>query len=77
MNFAQELKSGLHYGVFIDDTGSPGLKTPGLNSQRKSWVAVLVAPSQIAEVMYQIPRALSFLQELGLERPEVTAQVSL
>jgi hypothetical protein len=70
VNFAQELRSGRHFGVFIDDTGSPGLNTPGLHAQRKSWVAVLVPPDQISEVMDQMPRALSFLEELGLKSPE-------
>jgi hypothetical protein len=41
VNLATELRSGRHYGVFVDDTGSPGLVTPGLHSERKSWVAVL------------------------------------
>ena len=70
VNFAAELRSGKHYGVFVDDTGSPGLKTPGLHEQRKSWVAVVVPPHQIAEVMNQLPSALSFLQEMGLKDPE-------
>jgi len=70
INLATELRSGRHYGVFIDDTGSPGLITPGLHEQRKSWVAVLVPPHQTAEVMDQLPNALSFLQELGLKNPE-------
>ena len=38
VNLATVLRSGRHYGVFIDDTGSPGLLTPGLHAQRKSWV---------------------------------------
>jgi hypothetical protein len=71
INLAAELRSGRHYGVFIDDTGSPGLITPGLNEQRKSWVAVIVPPHQIVEVMDQLPNALSFLQELGLKDPEL------
>jgi hypothetical protein len=70
VNLAQELRSSRHYGVFIDDTGSPGLTTPGLHAQRKSWVAVLVPPDQTAEVMDQLPSALSFLRELGLKDPE-------
>lgn len=70
VNIAQELRSGHHYGVFIDDTGSPGHKTPGLDEQRKSWVAVFVAPSRIAEVMDEMPKALAFLSELGLNNPE-------
>jgi hypothetical protein len=70
VNLAQELRSGRHYGVFIDDTGSPGLITPGLHLQRKSWVAVIVPPHQTAEVMDQLPNALSFLRDLGLKDPE-------
>lgn len=70
INFADELRSGRHYGVFIDDTGSPGLETPGLHSKRKSWVAVLVPPSRAAEVMDQLPNALSCLKEVGVRNPE-------
>lgn len=70
LNLALELRSGRHFGVFIDDTGSPGLVTPGLHAQRKSWVAVLVPPHQTAEVMDQMPNALSFLETLGLKNPE-------
>lgn len=70
INLALELRSGLHYGVFIDDTGSPGLITPGLHSMRKSWVAVLVPPHQTAEIMDQLPNALYFLQDLGIKDPE-------
>lgn len=71
INLATELRSGRHYGVFIDDTGSPGLITPGLHVQRKSWVAVVIQPHQIAEVMDQLPSAISYLQELGLNNPEL------
>lgn len=56
--------------MFVDDTGSPGLKASGLHEQRKSWVAVLVPPHQVAEIMDQLPKALSLLKELGLEDPE-------
>ena len=70
VNLAQELRSGRHFGVFIDDTGSPGLTTPGLHAQRKSWVAVLVSPEQTAEVMDKLLSALSLLDELGLKDPE-------
>lgn len=65
-----ELRSGRHYGVFVDDTGSPGLETPGLHIKRKSWVAVLVPPHQMADVMDQLPSALSYLRELGITDPE-------
>lgn len=70
INLAVQLRTGRHYGVFIDDTGSPGLKTPGLHEQRKSWVAVIVPPHQASEVMDQIPNALSYLEELGIKEPE-------
>ena len=70
INLATELRSGRHYGVFIDDTGSPGLNTPGLNAKRKSWVAVIVPQAQVAEVMDQLPSALSFLREVGIKNPE-------
>jgi Protein of unknown function (DUF3800) len=71
INLVTELKSGRHYGVFIDDTGSPGLNTPGLNAKRKSWVAVIVPPAQVTEVMDQLPNALSFLkEEVGIKNPE-------
>lgn len=70
VNLAVELRSGRHHGVFIDDTGSPGLIAPGLHARRKSWVAVIVPPGQIAEVMDQLPSALSFLKDLGLHDPE-------
>ena len=70
IQLATELRSGRHYGVFIDDTGSPGLNTPGLNAKRKSWVAVIVPPAHVAEVMDQLPSALSFLKEVGIKNPE-------
>src|SRR6266542_2080835 len=69
-NLVEELRSGRHYGVFIDDTGSRGYKIPGLHELRKSWVARLVPPHQTAEVMEQVPSALSFLRDLGLKDPE-------
>ncbi len=70
INLAAELRSGRHYGVFIDDTGSPGLKIPGLHEQRKSWVAVIIPPHQTSEVMDQLPNALSLLKKLGIKDPE-------
>lgn len=70
INFASELRSGRHFGVFLDDTGSPGLDRPGLSADRKSWVAVIVPPYQIAEVMEQLPNALAYLETLGLSSPE-------
>jgi hypothetical protein len=63
-----DLKNAACGGVFIDDTGSPGLvATPGhLHPKRKTWVAVIVPRHQIAEIMEQFPRALSELgQQVG------------
>jgi hypothetical protein len=65
-----ELKTGRHYGVFIDDTGSPGLRTPGLHSERKSWVAVLIRPRQVLDVLRQLPEAIEALKEIGVHQPE-------
>lgn len=70
VNLASVLRSGKHYGIFIDDSGSPGTSQPGLHSNRKTWVAVLVRPHQVAEIMDQIPSALSYLRTLELQNPE-------
>ncbi len=70
VNFADELKSGKYFGVFIDDTGSPGLDTPGLNMNRKTWVAIIIPPHQMPEVMEQLSGALSYLKEMGIHDPE-------
>ena len=53
------------HGVFVDDTGSPGLRnTPAhLHPSRKSWVAVVVPKVHIGEVWGQFPRALSELKK--------------
>ncbi len=63
-DFIDELFNGTHYGVFIDDTGSPGLKsTPAnLHQERKTWVGVVVPPSQMKEVMIQFPKAIQELK---------------
>jgi hypothetical protein len=60
-----ELSRGDAYGIFIDDTGSPGISDAPENFhvERKTWVAVVVPPSQIAEVMQQMPHALSELRK--------------
>jgi Protein of unknown function (DUF3800) len=71
INLADELRAGHHYGVFIDDTGSPGLSTPGLHRQRKTWIAVVVPPYLVADLMDQLlPAALALLSVLGLKNPE-------
>ena len=63
-DFVDQQRAGSMHGVFIDDTGSPGLPdTPAhLHAGRKSWVAVVVPKEQIGEVWRQFPRVLS---ELG------------
>lgn len=61
----EDLRTGAYGGVFVDDTGSPGLAgTPRhLHSRRKSWVAVIVPRHQMPEVMEQFPRALAEIGE--------------
>jgi hypothetical protein len=71
INLADELRTGLHHGVFIDDTGSPGLGTPGLHSQRKTWIAVITPPNQVTDLMDRLlPAGLALLSALGLKSPE-------
>jgi len=62
--FIADLRRGQLHGVFIDDTGSPGLtaSTPHLHPERKSWIAVVVSPRDIAEVLEQMPRAIGELK---------------
>ncbi len=65
-DFLDELARGTQYGVFIDDTGSPGLDTGhlDLHPERASWVAVIVPPVQMPEVLRQFPGALEELEKL-------------
>lgn len=65
-DFLDELASGSKYGVFIDDTGSPGLKStpPNLHPKRKSWVGVVVPPSQMLDVIEQLPEAAKELHSI-------------
>jgi hypothetical protein len=65
-DFINDLASGLYYGVFIDDTGSPGLQStpPTLHPERKLWVGVVVPPSQMPEVLSQFPGAIEELRRL-------------
>jgi hypothetical protein len=62
--FLNDLATGLKYGVFVDDTGSPGLESapPNLHPERKSWVGVVVPPNQMPEVIEQLPRAIEELR---------------
>lgn len=64
-DYMQELAGGMAWGVFIDDTGSPGIQDAPNNyhPERKTWVAVLVPPAQMREVMVQMPAALEELKE--------------
>jgi len=66
-NFLDELARGQRYGVFIDDTGSPGLAIAGsaLHPARASWVAVIVPPAHMPEVLDQFPEALDELSRLA------------
>lgn len=65
-DFIDELSAGMAYGIFIDDTGSPGLTDtpPNYIPGRKSWVAVIIQPDQMSEVLEQFPGALHQLKEL-------------
>lgn len=64
-DYIDELSRGETYGIFIDDTGSPGIKDPPPNfhPERKTWVAVVISPSQIVEVMQQFPPLINELQQ--------------
>jgi Protein of unknown function (DUF3800) len=69
-DYVDQLSRGDVYGIFIDDTGSPGIRDAPENfhPERKTWVAVIIPPSQIGEVMDQIPQALDELrQSVGAE----------
>ena len=62
----EELAPGQFYGVFIDDTGSPGTQATvgGPHPERFSWVAVVIPPSQMPEIIEQMPGAVKGLKEL-------------
>jgi hypothetical protein len=65
-DFVEEQRAGKVHGVFIDDTGSPGLANtpPNLHPDRKTWVAVIVPKSDLAELWSQFPRAIVELKSL-------------
>lgn len=64
-DYFDELARGEAYGIFIDETGSPGITDAPTNfhPERKTWVAVIIPPSQIAEVMQQMPQVLDELRQ--------------
>lgn len=59
-----EFDKNIDYGIFIDDSGSPGLAIGTLHPERKTWVSVIIPPFQINEVLDQIPQAIKGLEEL-------------
>ena len=61
-----DLASGQRYGVFIDDTGSPGMQSSetGPHPGRTSWVGVVIPPSQMPEVLEQLSAAVKELKML-------------
>lgn len=64
-DYVDELGRGDVYGIFIDDTGSPGVRDAPENfhPERKTWVAVVISPSQIREVMEQMQESLDELHK--------------
>jgi hypothetical protein len=63
-DFVDEQRAGKVHGVFIDDSGSPGLaNTPvNLHPDRKTWAAVIVPRSHLADVWSKFPRAVDELK---------------
>lgn len=62
--FIDELLAGSHYGVFIDDTGSPGGSLSRLlPANRKTWVAVVIPPSQMRQTYQEFGVFLAYLKE--------------
>ncbi len=66
-DYVNQLAMGESYGIFVDDSGSPGLKhtPPNVHPERKSWVAVCVAPDLMREVLEQFQQALGELQRIS------------
>ena len=60
-----DLSSGNFYGIFIDDTGSPGITNipKYYKKGRKTWAAVIVRPEYMHEVLEQFPLALEELKK--------------
>ncbi len=64
-DYIREAKQGEKNGIFIDDSGSPGVSIPNskLHPERKSWVAVIVPHWQISEVVNQFEEVIPLLEE--------------
>lgn len=62
-DYINELFRGEAYGIFIDDTGSPGITGAPNNyhPERKTWVAVVISPAQTTEVMTMLQKAINEL----------------
>lgn len=63
-----EMLDGSVYGVFIDDTGSDGLRDPppNLRPGRRSWVAVVVPPESLRTVLPELSEYVGLLRRLTL-----------
>src|SRR5438309_10398215 len=59
-----QVGSGQYSGVFIDDTGTPGQDSPSvhLDSDRKTWVAVILNQEQLAEAQERMRDSLIELE---------------
>ena len=64
-DFLDDLARGGTYGVFIDDTGSPGMPVtpPNFRPERKTWVAVIVPPTVMPEILHEFKGAIEELQQ--------------
>lgn len=62
--FLDELLKGTHYGVFIDDTGSPGGSGYKLlPPNRKTYVGLVILPSQVATTYLSFASLLAELRQ--------------
>jgi len=61
-DFIDELRNGTHYGVFVDDTGSPsGTGYKLLPTNRKSYVGVVIPPSLVTDTFSSLASLLTDL----------------
>jgi hypothetical protein len=64
-DYINDFLAGTHWGVFIDDTGSPGNNTyKYLPSGRKTWLSVIIPPSQIKSSYLNLNGLLSELNKM-------------